>query len=180
MDGDVGFAFLLTTLAGLSTGIGAGIAFFAKKTNFKILSTAMGFSAGVMINISFVELFAEGYEIVCHELGDNKGGWIVTGAFFAGMLVTALIDKMVPDFENPHEFDKGSEPTGDEAQYKHLYRMGLFTALVIGIHNFPEGIATFMGSLKDGDVVLNRDSFGKDLYSDKRTLMVVGGPDTFK
>jgi ZIP family zinc transporter len=149
VEGDIMLAFILTTLAGLSTGIGAGIAFFAKKTNFKLLSTAMGFSAGVMIYISFVELFAEGYKVVTHELGQNPGAWIVTATFFGGMLITALIDKLVPSFENPHEFEKGKEPTGDEAQYKHLYRMGLFTALVIGIHNFPEGIATFMGSLKD-------------------------------
>lgn len=142
-------AFLLTTLAGLSTGIGAAIAFFAKKTDTKMLSTAMGFSAGVMIYVSFVELLAEGYKEVTHSLGMSLGSWVAIGAFFGGMFITGLIDKLVPSFENPHEFEKEDEPTGDEAQYKGLYRMGLFTALVIGIHNFPEGIATFMGTLKD-------------------------------
>ncbi|MGB0390239.1 MAG: zinc transporter ZupT [Salibacteraceae bacterium] len=149
MDGDVTFAFLLTTLAGLSTGIGAAIAFFAKKTNFNILSTAMGFSAGVMIYISFVELLPEGMHAVSQSIGEYQAGWLVTGMFFAGMMITALIDKMVPSFGNPHEFEKGDEPSSEEAEYKQLYRMGLFTALIIGIHNFPEGIATFMGSLKD-------------------------------
>ncbi|MBD80791.1 MAG: zinc transporter ZupT [Crocinitomicaceae bacterium] len=149
MEDNITLAFLLTTLAGLSTAIGAGIAFFAKKTNYKLLSTAMGFSAGVMIYISFVELFAEGYDSVAAHVGEDAGAWYITGAFFAGILVTALIDKLVPSFENPHEFDKGDEPPAEEAQYKHLYRMGIFTALVIGIHNFPEGIATFMGTLKD-------------------------------
>ncbi|MCB0481758.1 MAG: zinc transporter ZupT [Flavobacteriales bacterium] len=142
-------AFALTTLAGLSTGIGAAIAFFAKKTDTKLLSSAMGFSGGVMIYISFMELLPEGLKQVNSDLGKAAGNWVTVGAFFAGMLLTALIDKMVPSFENPHEFDKTAEPTGDEAQFKELYRMGLFTALVIGIHNFPEGIATFMSALKD-------------------------------
>lgn len=143
------FAFTLTTLAGLSTAIGAGIAFFAKKTDTKLLSTAMGFSAGVMIYISFVELLAEGFRTVGAELGDSIAGWIVCGAFFGGMLVTAIIDMMIPSFENPHEFNVGPEPPPEEQKYKQLYRMGIFTALAIGIHNFPEGIATFMGAMKD-------------------------------
>ena len=149
MEENVGLAFLLTTLAGLATAIGAGIAFFAKKTNFKLLSTAMGFSAGVMIYISFVELFTGGYNSLVEQLGESTGAWYATSAFFAGIMITAIIDKLVPSFENPHEFDKGSEPPESEAHYKELYRTGIFTALVIGIHNFPEGIATFMGTLKD-------------------------------
>lgn len=148
-DSNLLLAFILTTLAGLSTAIGAGIAFFAKKTDTKLLSTAMGFSAGVMIYVSFVELLMEGFHSIEIEMGASIGGWIVCGAFFGGMLLTALIDKLIPSFENPHEFDKESEPGPEEQQYKHLYRMGIFTALAIGIHNFPEGIATFMGSLKD-------------------------------
>jgi ZIP family zinc transporter len=142
-------AFALTAFAGLSTGIGSFIAFFVKKANFNMLSSAMGFSAGVMIYISFVELFPQGVKALEPEFGLKGAGWLATAAFFGGILITALIDKAVPHFENPHEFDKSSEPTGDEAQYKGLYRMGIFTALVIGIHNFPEGMATFMGALKD-------------------------------
>ena len=135
MEENVGLAFLLTTLAGLATAIGAGIAFFAKKTNFKLLSTAMGFSAGVMIYISFVELFTGGYNSLVEQLGESRGAWYATSAFFAGIMITAIIDKLVPSFENPHEFDKGSEPPESEAHYKELYRTGIFTALVIGIHN---------------------------------------------
>ncbi len=142
-------AFTLTTLAGLSTAIGAGIAFFAKKTDTRLLSSAMGFSAGVMIYISFVEMLGEAFKSVGENVGEQLAGWIVCGAFFGGMLVTALIDKLIPSFENPHEFHDSDEPPADEQKYKHLYRMGIFTALAIGIHNFPEGIATFMGSMKD-------------------------------
>ena len=149
------FAFALTTLAGLSTAIGAAIAFFAKKTDTKLLSTAMGFSAGVMIYISFVELLAEGFRTVGEELGESMAGWIVCGAFFGGMLVTALIDKLIPSFENPHEFNDDPEPPPEEQKYKKLYRMGIFTALAIGIHNFPEGIATFLASLKDTSLGLS-------------------------
>ncbi|UTW62055.1 zinc transporter ZupT [bacterium SCSIO 12741] len=149
MEENVGLAFLLTTFAGLSTAIGSAIAFFAKKTNTKLLSSAMGFSAGVMIYVSFAELLVHSMEMLAEEVGKSYGGWIVAASFFGGMLVTGLIDKLVPSFENPHEFDKGPEPTGKEAANKQLYRMGIFTALVIGIHNFPEGMVTFMGSLKD-------------------------------
>jgi ZIP family zinc transporter len=149
MNDNLLLAFALTAFAGLSTGIGSFIAFFVKKANFNMLSAAMGFSAGVMIYISFVELFPQGIAVLTPEYGPRTAALYATLAFFGGILLTALIDKMVPHFENPHEFDKEAEPTGAEAQYSALYRTGIFTALVIGIHNFPEGMATFMGSLKD-------------------------------
>ena len=57
LEGNVLFAFALTLFAGLSTGIGSALAFYSKKTNEKFLSAALGFSAGVMIYVSFVELF---------------------------------------------------------------------------------------------------------------------------
>lgn len=149
MEDNLLLAFGLTLFAGLCTGIGSFIAFFVKKANYNMLSSAMGFSAGVMIYISFVELFPQGIAALIPEYGERNGTLLATFAFFGGILFTTLIDKMVPHFENPHEFDKKSEPDADEAHYKSLYRMGVFTALVIGVHNFPEGMATFMGALKD-------------------------------
>ncbi len=153
-EGNVLFALLLTAFAGLSTGIGSAIGLFAKRTNYKLLSLAMGFSAGVMIYISFVELFMVARDSLIDELGVVSGNWVVTLSFFGGIAVIAIIDKLVPDYENPHEFDHTEDLKKNEAvimkSNRHkLLRTGVFTALAIAIHNFPEGIATFMGALKD-------------------------------
>jgi ZIP family zinc transporter len=145
------YAFGLTLFAGLSTGIGSALAFFAKQTNTKLLSVALGFSAGVMIYVSFVELFFEANHTLVKELGKTEGSWMTVGAFFGGMLLIALVDKFVPSFENPHEIHKIEEMANTEKKSNHqkLYRLGIFSALAIGIHNFPEGLATFAAALKD-------------------------------
>ncbi|HPF16801.1 MAG TPA: zinc transporter ZupT [Thermotogota bacterium] len=151
--GTLFFAFALTLLAGLSTGVGGAIAFFAKKTNTRLLSIALGFSAGVMVYISFVEILPKSVETLTAEMG-SIGNWIGVLAFFGGILFIALIDKLVPDYENPHEMHKVEEMGEDrhdrEAQKsKRLMRMGLFSAGAIALHNLPEGLATFIAALKD-------------------------------
>ena len=152
------FAFFLTLIAGLSTGIGSFIAFFTKRTSTKFLSVALGFSAGVMIYVSFVEIFFEAKRSLVAALGDVRGNWITIMAFFTGMLVIALIDKLVPSYENPHELrsveeiDKTSNvkyKNNKKLDTKKLMRTGVYTALAIAIHNFPEGIATFTAAYKD-------------------------------
>lgn len=143
------FAFGLTLFAGLSTGIGSALAFYAKKTNEKFLSGALGFSAGVMIYVSLVEIFVKARDSLEAVLGKTQGYWVTTLAFFAGILLIGLIDKFVPTFENPHEIRDASEMTADKKRQKELLRMGMFSALAIAIHNFPEGLATFTGALAD-------------------------------
>ncbi len=144
-------AFALTLIAGLSTGIGSTIAFFAKRTSTMFLSIALGFSAGVMIYISFVEIFFEAKEILTIELGPSMGHFYTVTAFFVGMLFIALIDKAVPAFENPHEPKLVEEITNADEQKKRskLLRMGVLSAFAIAIHNFPEGLVTFFAALKD-------------------------------
>jgi ZIP family zinc transporter len=148
---DVALAFGLTLFAGLATGIGSALAFFAKRTNTKFLSVALGFSAGVMIYVSMIEIFIKAKDALCEEWGPRGGYWATTLAFFGGIAVIGLIDKLVPSFENPHEIhDTGEMEDAEKAQnFKKLHRMGLFTALAIAIHNFPEGLATFAAALKD-------------------------------
>lgn len=144
-------AFALTAFAGLSTGIGSAIALLTRKTNVKFLSASLGFSAGVMLYVSFIEIFVKAKEslIKCH--GEQTGYWYTIGAFFAGIFLIGLIDKLVPEVENPHEMHNIEEmnrtPPGNGDQ--KLMRMGIFTALAIGIHNFPEGLATFLSALND-------------------------------
>ncbi len=146
----IAFAFGLTLFAGLSTGVGSAIAFFAKKTNTAFLSVSLGFSAGVMIYVSFVEIFVKARTELVSELGDTQGYWVTTAAFFGGILLIALIDKLIPSVENPHEMHKVEEMSAEGPKDKSkLMRMGLFTALAIAIHNFPEGLATFTAALTD-------------------------------
>lgn len=144
-------AFGLTLFAGLSTGIGSALAVFTKHTNTKFLSLSLGFSAGVMIYVSFVEILFKGREILIAEelFGLRNGSWITALSFFGGITFIAIIDKLVPSVENPHEMRKIEEIDGVDFKNKKLARMGLFTALAIAIHNFPEGLATFTAALSD-------------------------------
>lgn len=171
MEDNVLVAFAFTLLAGLSTGIGSALAFFANRTNTRFLAASLGFSAGVMIYVSFVELLAGATRDLTAALGnETTAQWYASAAFFVGMAFIAVIDKLVPEVENPHEVKKveemrpvdGSENLFDAADIhaaqqgrkrpgntRHLMRMGYVTALVIGIHNFPEGLATFMATIQD-------------------------------
>lgn len=144
-------AFGLTLFAGLATGVGSALAFFAKRTNTKMLSVALGFSAGVMIYVSFVEIFFKAKDSLVAEMGEVRGYWATAISFFGGLIFIGVIDRLVPKFENPHEVHRAEEMDmpNQAARFKKLYRMGLFTALAIAIHNFPEGLATFVSALKD-------------------------------
>ncbi len=144
-------ALLLTVFAGLSTGIGSAIAFFARSTNTKLLTVSLGFSAGVMIYISFVEIFAEAKIAFIEKFGEFDGTLYTITSFFGGMLLIALIDKFIPSYENPHEMHAVEEMNKSKkaVQSKKLYRMGVLTAVAVAVHNFPEGIATFMSVLHD-------------------------------
>ncbi len=150
MNDGVAFAILLTALAGLSTGVGSAIAFLARRTNKKLLCLSLGFSAGVMIYVSMIELLGAARDSLTAELGKSEGGWMVLIAFFGGMLVVAMIDRLVPSFENPHELHM-LEEMSDEARERdpRLLRMGVLSAIAIAVHNFPEGMVTFTATLKD-------------------------------
>ncbi|MBU3698979.1 MAG: zinc transporter ZupT [Candidatus Kapabacteria bacterium] len=150
----VGYAFALTLLAGLATGVGSAMAFFTKRTSTKTLSLSLGFSAGVMIYVSFVEILNKSVVALTESFGSVKGHWYAVASFFGGIALIAIIDKLVPTYENPHE-NMSVEYMDDperSAEYKKrnmLMRVGIMTALAIGIHNFPEGLATFVSALHD-------------------------------
>ncbi len=133
-------ALMLTVFAGLSTGIGSIIALFAKRTNTKFLSLSLGFSAGVMLYVSMIEIFSKAKNYLISENGEKAGYWICVMAFFLGIILIALIDFFIPSTDSD---------IGSKTQKNNLSRMGIMTALAIGIHNFPEGIATFTSALKD-------------------------------
>ena len=148
MENNVLFALGLTLFAGLSTGIGSLIGFMSKEFNPRFLTIALGFSAGVMIYVSMIEIFVKARDSLSVSYGDKMGYVLTVVSFFAGIAVIALIDKLIPSYENPHEMnvEQKIKDSTDE-QKKKLMRMGMFSALAIGIHNFPEGLATFMSGL---------------------------------
>ena len=149
-NGNVWFALGLTIFAGLSTGIGSIMAFMSRKFNPKFLAGALGFSAGVMIYVSLVEIFVKANNALGAYYGEKPGYIYTTISFFVGIGIIALIDKIIPDYENPHEISNMDLTSGtSKDQDTKLMRMGLFSALAIAIHNFPEGLATFMGALTD-------------------------------
>ncbi|MGD1822420.1 MAG: zinc transporter ZupT [Pleomorphochaeta sp.] len=147
---NVMFAFGLTAFAGLATGIGSIMSFFSKKFNPRFLATALGFSAGVMLYVSMIEIFVKSKDALEGALGARQGYWATVGSFFLGIAIIAIIDKLIPSYENPHEFHTNPQEEYEKTHHdKKLMRMGLFSALAIAIHNFPEGLATFIGALSD-------------------------------
>jgi len=148
------FAFGLTLFAGLSTGIGSAIAFFAKRTNTKFLSLSLGFSAGVMVYVSFVEILQKSKDALVGVHGEVNGTVYAVLSFFGGILFIAIIDKLIPSYENPHEVKKIEDLDEKKTKDKKLMRMGMFSALAIGIHNFPEGLATFAAALVDPSIAI--------------------------
>ena len=149
----------LTLFAGLSTGLGSLIAFSARRASYRFLSVTTGFSAGVMLYVSFVEILPKAERAMVLSEGAARGPWLAIGAFFLGIILIALIDAALPHAENPHE-----QPTEAETAPLHagappvplakMRRMALLTALAIAIHNFPEGLATFLAALEDPSVGL--------------------------
>ena len=147
MDSRILLPFLLSLFAGLATLIGFGITFIAKRTNRKLLSYALGLSAGVMIYVAFVEIFAEARSILIADMGPRHGLLMTVIFFFGGMALIALIDRFVPSFGNPHEPHSVEEMAKKGHKKPKLMKMGAMTAVAITIHNFPEGIATFMAAI---------------------------------
>ena len=149
-DSQITFAFLLTAIAGLSTGIGSLIALMAKKTNRSFLSLSLGFSAGIMIYVSFMEMMPAALRELTGIYGDKTGNLYLIVAFFVGILFINLIDFLIPENVNPHEAH-GVEEMESRSKLK---RTGVMVAVSIAIHNFPEGIATFTSALESLDVAI--------------------------
>lgn len=167
MNENIMFAFSLTLMAGLATGIGSAMVLLTKRTNHKLLAFSLGLSAGVMLYVSFVEILVKSVDSLVPIYGEKMGNILAICGFFAGILVIALIDKCMPNIGNSHkihtleEMDSlevrehvmpiDSDKIGDKKN-KELMRMGVFTALAIGIHNFPEGLATFISAIEDPEM----------------------------
>ncbi len=135
------YALMLTLIAGSATGLGALMVIFVKRNNTKLMSGALGFSAGVMVYVSMVEIYAQGKSYLENVVGEGVGGVYITIAFFVGLIVICIIDWFLPS-------DEGDIGSLRENRNSNLNRMGMMTALAIAIHNFPEGMVTFITSVK--------------------------------
>jgi len=148
---DVLFAFLLTFIAGLATGVGGLVVLFANVANKRFLSICLSFSAGVMLYISFAEIFLEAFGSLEYAYGDGMGYLILTVSFFAGIALMAIIDKFIPDDESHTQLletmsEQEKTSYKDKKELKHT---GISSTIAIAIHNFPEGLITFMAALYD-------------------------------
>ena len=138
---NVGMALILTLLAGLSTGIGSTIAYFIRRPKMVYLAFSLGLSAGAMVYVSLVEMLPQAQDLIGHGAG--------VLIFFLGLLFIGIVDLLVPEVENPHHFEEMDEATASYRDEHKLMRAGVLTAIAIGIHNLPEGLATFASALSD-------------------------------
>jgi ZIP family zinc transporter len=153
-------ALIITLLAGLATAIGGAVAFVIKPGNMKALSVGLGFSAGVMIFLSFSEILPEAKTMLTAHFVSAE--WLVMAGFVAGLVIAALIDYFVPDHINQQELfecrssdehfvqsanvGKTQEKDFCKKIDPKIRRAGVFTAIAICVHNFPEGMATFLAA----------------------------------
>ena len=145
------FGLLLTSLAGLSTGVGSLIGLLPGALAPGMVSLSLSFSAGVMLFVSLVEIFPKAQLAMASALGLRLGYGAALLAFFAGIGVIALLDWLLPNHPllpaaaGAAAADRSA--AGQRRAEAGLLRTGLFTALAIAIHNFPEGLATFVGAI---------------------------------
>lgn len=140
-------ALLLSAGAGLSTLIGALIIFVTNKKSEKIVTISLGFAAGVMISVSFTDLFPNANTLFISSTNNTLGTILSVLFLIVGIIIAACIDSFVPH----QEYDKVS---GDKP-HNNLFRVGFVSTLAIGLHNFPEGIATFMAGYEDATLGLS-------------------------
>lgn len=144
-------ALLLTLIAGLSTGIGGLLSMFQKRSSSHFLCASLGFSAGVMVYLSFMEILPEALHYLGQSYSEKHANVVMVVTFFVGIVIIGLIDRFVPRRDNPHEIPdvvtlvNEVKPITDH----HLFRTGVLSALAIAIHNIPEGLVTFTSYMAD-------------------------------
>lgn len=155
---NVFLSFGLTVLVGLSMGLGSIMSFIVSKTHRKLLAISLSFAAGIMIYVSFMEMLPEGIHLIEEYVGE-KGNIIAISWFFGGMFLSAIIEKLVHVFagdyhghhhghsHNDHKHDHHHDHDHEEGH--HLSKLGMMSAVAIGVHNLPEGLALFTAGIKD-------------------------------
>lgn len=119
------FAFIVTTVAGLSTMLGIIPIYIKFKDTDKIICMALAFASGIMFSVSINSLIPESYDLLKENLNTNKVIILMILFFLIGVLLTSFIDKIFKKIDNK------------------LYKIGIINMLALMIHNIPEGILTF-------------------------------------
>ena len=141
MESQAMYALLLSVGAGLSTLIGWLVVLVAKRKDTALLSAALGFAAGVMMSVSFMDLMPEAVQGLGHTLSSGAATALSVAFLLLGVCISALMDRLVP--HDSYDAEAG------EAPHQDLFRVGLVSTAAIALHNFPEGIATFMAGLEN-------------------------------
>ena len=136
--------FLITLFAGLSTTLGGLVVFFGNTKKLNWLSFTMSFAAGVMLYVSLIEILPESYFEFKHTNDQNTALLYVLGFFIFGVLFGVFTDKILPEQKINNQVNKSINSNN-----KKIYRSGILIALTMALHNFPEGIVTFIGSVND-------------------------------
>lgn len=133
---DIAYGLLLSALAGLSTTAGSLLGLLWRNPGPRLTTLSLGFSGGVMLHVSYVELLQGSVA----DIGFGKAHI----AFFAGIAAMFLIDTLIP-----HDYGAERHSSGEHNDKGRLLQTGLFVAVGLAIHNFPEGMAAFVGALED-------------------------------
>lgn len=145
-------AFVVALLAGLSTIIGGWLGTHRAMLRRDVLAAGLAFAAGLMITISVVEIAPAALRSLRETTGSEPQalGWVL-GAMAVGALVVMLIDQVIPHDVNPADLAGGQELARVTRQGVDgpLLRSGLLLAAVVGLHNLPEGLATFIATLEE-------------------------------
>jgi ZIP family zinc transporter len=132
VEGNILIALALTLFAGLATGIGSIVAYFIPKPDMRALSLSLGFTAGVMIYVGFVDLLCSSKLVI---------GFGYANLFFLiGLFIIYLLDQLIPHIHMDGQVD---------SHCNRLYRGGIMTTIGIAIHNLPEGMTVALVSLAD-------------------------------
>lgn len=157
-DGAVLLAFIVTFAAGLATCVGGWLGTHTQVLREAVLAAALAFAAGLMLAISVFELAPTAVTSLREVAGERGALLWAAGALALGVLAMMAVDKLVPPHLNPAEIGGGEQLQQIRAGHvdRRLLRSGMVLALVVGLHNLPEGMATFLSTLQDpaGGVLL--------------------------
>ena len=151
-------ALILSTIAGLSTVLGSFVTFFIKENSLKPLSFGLGLSGGVMLFLSLVDLYPESCEMIKNQMGANYT-WLSVLFFMIGILIAVLIDFFIPDHIQSNLLTKQLGDNKKSVTYAEnenapisigkIKKAGILTAIIVAVHNLPEGLATFFTTAQD-------------------------------
>lgn len=136
---DILFAFGICVAAAVATVIGSLFVIFSREPSPRLLAFGLAFAGGAMVYVSMIEISVKS-QTGFAEVYDGRTAYIFsTLAFFAGIAALMMLDRIIP---KPHDV-----VLSDEVSPVHVKRVGMFAAIAITAHNFPEGLATFLATL---------------------------------